>query len=148
VPAQTLVHSDAQLLAELVPLQRERPSPSLTFWTEWFSTAAAPSASLDNNYFHADMPLDTERGISRYLLQGFPRRRGNPTYSFLIVHLLINAHFSFAYCFRKKRMCIVPTCFLFFSAQLSSKHILEKFSCLKSETRKQIATDWHTKKKD
>jgi hypothetical protein len=37
-------------------------------------------------------PLDTERGISPYSLQGFPQRRGNPTYIFLIVHFLINAH--------------------------------------------------------
>ena len=57
--------------------------------------------------------------------------------------------FQFGLCFpRKHRICIVPTRFLFFSAQLSSKHILENFSCRKSETRKQIATDWHTKKKD
>jgi hypothetical protein len=110
---------------------------------------AAPSASLDNNYFYADMPLDTERAISRYSLQGFPQRRGNPHVHFFDCAFFDQCTLQFClFVSMKSRKCIVPACFLFFSAQLSSKHILEIFSCLKSETRKQIATDWHAKKKD
>jgi hypothetical protein len=72
------------------------------------------------------MPLDTERGISRYSLQGFPPRRGNPTHIFSIVHLLINAHFSFAYFVRGKVACASCRRAFHFSLRSSQVNIFGK----------------------